>query len=102
MIEYTLLNILISELKIYCGPDKFYGWSKFGQYDEVNNRAPSNEDMCLSHLHIHDIVHNVYYCTMPIDNVLPPSNHSQDYFTFMQSYLFIFVGDFNHFLSNYL
>ena len=41
MIEYTLLNILISELKIYCGPDKFYGRSKFGQYDEVNNRAPS-------------------------------------------------------------
>ena len=40
MIEYTLLNILISELKIYCGPDEFYGWSKFGQYDEVNNRAP--------------------------------------------------------------
>ena len=40
VIEYTLLNILISELKIYCGPDKFYGWSKFGQYDEVNNRAP--------------------------------------------------------------
>ena len=40
MIEYTLLNILISELKMYCGPDKFYGWSKFGQYDEVNNRAP--------------------------------------------------------------
>ena len=40
MKEYTLLNILISELKIYCGPDEFYGWSKFGQYDEVNNRAP--------------------------------------------------------------
>ena len=38
--ENTLLNILISELKIYCGPDKLYGWSKFGQYDEVNNRAP--------------------------------------------------------------
>ena len=35
-IECTLL-----ELKIYCGPDKFYGRSKFGQYDEVKNRAPS-------------------------------------------------------------
>ena len=40
MIEYTLLNVLILELKIYCGPDKFYGRSKFGQYDEVKNRAP--------------------------------------------------------------
>ena len=44
MIEYTLLNILISELKIYCGPDRFYGWSKFGQYDEVNDRAPYDTD----------------------------------------------------------
>ena len=42
MIEYTLLNVLILELKIYCGPDKFYGRSKFGQYDEVKNRAPFN------------------------------------------------------------
>ena len=25
---------------IYCGPEKFYGWSKFGQYDEVKDRAP--------------------------------------------------------------
>ena len=41
MIEYTLMNKLILELKIYCGPDKFYGRSKFGQYDEVKNRAPS-------------------------------------------------------------
>ena len=40
MIEYTLLNVLVLELKIYCGPDKFYGRSKFGQYDEVKNRAP--------------------------------------------------------------
>ena len=28
------------ELKIYCGPDKFYGPSKFGQYDGIKNRAP--------------------------------------------------------------
>ena len=28
------------ELKIYCGPHKFYGPSKFGQYDGVKNRAP--------------------------------------------------------------
>ena len=42
MIEYTLLNVLIIEKKIYCGPDKFYGRSKFGQYDEVKNRAPFN------------------------------------------------------------
>ena len=39
MIEYTLLYVLILELRIYCGPDKFYGRSKFGQYDEVKNRA---------------------------------------------------------------
>ena len=41
MIEYTLLNVLILELKIYCGPYKFYGRSKLGQYDEVKDRAPS-------------------------------------------------------------
>ena len=41
MIEYTLLNVLVLEFKIYCGPDKFYERSKFGQYDEVKNRAPS-------------------------------------------------------------
>ena len=40
MIEYILLNVLISELKIYCDPDKFYGRSELGQYDEANNRAP--------------------------------------------------------------
>ena len=40
MIEYTLMNVLILELKIYCGPDKFYGRSKFGHYDEVKDRAP--------------------------------------------------------------
>ena len=34
------MNVLILELKMYCGPDKFYGRSKFGQYDEVKNRAP--------------------------------------------------------------
>ena len=41
MIEYTLMNVLILELKLYCGPDKFYGRSNFGQYDEVNDRAPA-------------------------------------------------------------
>ena len=40
MIANTLMNVLILELKIYCGPDKFYGRSKFGQYDEVKDRAP--------------------------------------------------------------
>ena len=40
MIEYTLMNVLILELKLYCSPDTFYGRSKFGQYDEVNDRAP--------------------------------------------------------------
>ena len=40
VIEYTLLNALMVELEIYCGPDKFYGPSKFGQYDGVKNRAP--------------------------------------------------------------
>ena len=34
------MNVLILELKLYCGPEKFYGRSKFGQYDEVNDRAP--------------------------------------------------------------
>ena len=38
--EYTLMNVLILDMKIYCGPDKFYGRSKFGQYDEVKDRAP--------------------------------------------------------------
>ena len=28
------------ELKVYCGPDKFYERSKFGQYDKEKNRAP--------------------------------------------------------------
>ena len=40
MIEYILLNVFILELKIYCGPDKFYGRSKLGQYYEAKNRAP--------------------------------------------------------------
>ena len=44
MIGYTLLNVLMVELKIYCGPDKFYGPSKFGQYDGVKNRAPFTDD----------------------------------------------------------
>ena len=40
MIEYTQLNVFISELKVYCSPDKFYGRSKFGQYDKEKNRFP--------------------------------------------------------------
>ena len=28
------------ELKVYYGPDKFYGRSKFGKYDKEKNRAP--------------------------------------------------------------
>ena len=40
MIEYTLLNVLVLELKLYSDQDKFYEGSKFGQYDEVKNRAP--------------------------------------------------------------
>ena len=36
----TLLNVLILKLKIYCGPDKFYGPSKFGQYDKEQICAP--------------------------------------------------------------
>ena len=40
MIENTLLNVVILELKIYCVLDKFYGRSNFGHYDEVKNRAP--------------------------------------------------------------
>ena len=38
----TLLNVLILELKINRGPDKFYGRSKFGQHDREKNRAPLN------------------------------------------------------------
>ena len=49
MIEYTLMNVLILELKIYCGPDKFYGRSKFGHYDEVKDRAP-----------LHKIIFNIF------------------------------------------
>ena len=40
MIENTLFNVLILEVKIYRGPNKFYGRSKFGQYDEIKNRVP--------------------------------------------------------------
>ena len=40
MIEHTLLNVFELVLKIYCGPEKFYGRLKLGQYDEVKNRAP--------------------------------------------------------------
>ena len=40
MIEYTLLNVLVLEMKIYCGSGKLYERSKFGQYDEAKNRAP--------------------------------------------------------------
>ena len=36
------MNVFILELKIYYGTYKFYGRSKFGQYDEVKNRAPFN------------------------------------------------------------
>ena len=34
MIEYTLLNVLMIELKVYYGPHKFYGRSMFRQYDK--------------------------------------------------------------------
>ena len=37
--DYTLLNVLILELKVYCGQEEFYGPSKFGQYDTKKNRA---------------------------------------------------------------
>ena len=40
MIEYTLLNVLMLELKVYCGSNKFYSQSKLGKYDKENNRAP--------------------------------------------------------------
>ena len=33
VIEYTLLNVIISELKVLCVIDESYGRSKFGQYD---------------------------------------------------------------------
>ena len=54
MIEYTLLNVLILELKIYGGPGTLYERSKFGQYDEVKNRAPYQEfpSQRLTHLYI--------------------------------------------------
>ena len=34
------MYVLILELKVYCGPDKFYGRSNFGQYDKEKNRDP--------------------------------------------------------------
>ena len=46
MTKFTLNDTIYTiectyiELKIYCGPDKFYGRSKFGQYDKEKNRAP--------------------------------------------------------------
>ena len=44
VIEYTLLNVLILKLNIYCCRDKFYERSKFGQYHEVKNDAPLKEN----------------------------------------------------------
>ena len=41
--DYTLLNVLILELKVYCGPDIFYVQSKFGQCDKEKNRATFDE-----------------------------------------------------------
>ena len=38
MIEYTLLNVLLLELNVYSGPDKFYGRSKFGQNDKEKEK----------------------------------------------------------------
>ena len=70
MIEYTLMNVLLEiemeiELKLYCGPDKFYGRSKFGQYDEVNDRAPLFDvkyiiTMCMS-IHVLTYQILIYY-----------------------------------------
>ena len=40
VIEYTLLNVSILELKVYGGQNKFYEWSMFGQCDKEKNRAP--------------------------------------------------------------
>ena len=39
---YIILIELELELKVhvYCGQDKFYGPSKFGQYDKKTNRDP--------------------------------------------------------------
>ena len=44
MIEYTLLNVLILQMNIYCCRDKFYERSKFGQYDEAKNDAPLKDN----------------------------------------------------------
>ena len=40
MAEYTLLNVLMLEMKVSRGPDKLDGRSKFGQYDKEKNRVP--------------------------------------------------------------
>ena len=37
-IKCTYTNVLA--LKVYCGPGKFYGRSKIGQFDKETNRAP--------------------------------------------------------------
>ena len=47
VIEFTLLNVLILKLNVYCGPDKFYERSKLGQNDKEKNRAPL-ESQCHS------------------------------------------------------
>ena len=54
VLEYTPLNVLVLELKVhvYCGPDKFYGRSKFGQYDKDKNRSPSNKDQQLKKMYV--------------------------------------------------
>ena len=34
------MHVHILESKVYCGPDKFYGRSKFGQCDKEKDHAP--------------------------------------------------------------
>ena len=55
MIEYTLFNLFILKLKVYCVLDKFYGRSKFGQDDKEKNRAPlSRPELFTSYLDLDD------------------------------------------------
>ena len=71
MIEYTLLNVLVLELKIYCGPDKFYERSKFGQYDEVKKRAPLLFLAIMSQEDVHCVLtQGRNFCELDISNLI--------------------------------
>ena len=93
MIEYTLLNVLILELKIYCGPDRFYGRSKFGRNDEVKNRDPFTPVILPATVWLNDMSRN---CEMhDILNSFYSAMNLKIY-SFIYKYISYNNCDFNH------